>query len=70
MQEANRLGKDLDYAHIHASSPPHKVKNFLELSKARNEAYGIKGVIVKRQATKGSDDVIRIYSPYEKRKNI
>ena len=72
MQESKSKGKDLDYAFVTKSSPPQKVKNFLELSKTRNEAYGIQGVIVERQAKQGSDPVIRMYShkSYEKRKNI
>lgn len=72
MQEAKKNGKDLNYAYINKASPPQRVKHFLELSKARNEVYGIKGVIVERQAKQGSDQIIRMYSDktYEKRKNI
>jgi hypothetical protein len=72
MEEAKKQGKELNYAFIKESSPPQRVKHFLELSKTRNEAYGVQGVIVERQAKKGTDPVIRIYShkSYEKRKNI
>ncbi len=72
MQEARKNGKDLNYAFINKASPPQRVKHFLELSKVRNEAYGIQGVIVERQAKQGSDQIIRMYSDssYEKRKNI
>lgn len=72
MQESKSKGKDLDYAFVTKSSPPQKVKNFLEISKTRNEAYGIQGVIVERQAKQGSDPVIRMYShkSYEKRTDI
>ena len=72
MEEAKRQGKDLNYAFINKASPPQRVKRFLELSKTRNEAYGVHGVIVERQAKNGTDPVIRIYShkSYEKRKNI
>lgn len=72
MEEAKRQGKELNYAFINKASPPQKVKHFLELSKVRNEAYGVQGVIVERQAKNGTDPIIRIYShkSYEKRKNI
>jgi len=72
MEEAKRQGKELNYAFINKASPPQRVKHFLELSKNRNEAYGVQGVIVERQAKNGTDPVIRIYShkSYEKRKNI
>ncbi len=72
MQEAKKKGKDLNYAYINKASPPQRVKHFLELSKSRNEVYGIQGVIVERQAKQGSDQIIRMYSDktYEKRKNI
>jgi hypothetical protein len=72
MQEAKKHGKELNYAYINKASPPQRVKHFLELSKVRNEAYGIQGVIVERQAKQGSDQIIRMYSDktYEKRKNI
>ncbi len=72
MQEAKSKGKGIDYAFVNKTSPPQKIKHFLELSKSRNEAYGIQGVIVERQAKQGSDPVIRMYShkSYEKRKNI
>lgn len=69
MEESKKQGKDLNYAFINPSSPPKRVQNFLEMSKSRNEAYGITGVIVERQAKNGSDQVIRLYShkTYEKR---
>ncbi len=69
MQEAKRQGRPLNYAHITPTSPPERVKHFLELSRKRNEAYGIKGVIVQRQAQEGDDPVVRLYShkSYEKR---
>jgi hypothetical protein len=72
MEESKRQGKEINYAFINQASPPHRVKNFLEISKSRNKAYGISGVIVERQAKKGTDPIIRIYSHknYEKRKNI
>lgn len=72
MQKAQKEGKEIDFAYVNKSSPPHKIKNFLELSQSRNEAYGIKGVIAERQAKNGSDSIIRMYSHknYEKRKNI
>lgn len=72
MQESKNKGKSIDYAFVKESSPPQKVKHFLEVSKSRNEAMGIQGVIVERQAKQGSDPVIRMYSHknYEKRKDI
>lgn len=72
MQEAKSKGKEIDYAFINQTAPPKKIHNFLEISKARNEAYGIKGVIVERQAKQGSDSVIRMVShkSYEKRTDI
>ncbi len=72
MEEAKMQGKELNYAFINQVSPPQRVKHFLELSRTRNEAYGVQGVIIERQAKKGTDPVIRIYShkSYEKRKNI
>ncbi len=72
IQQSRKLGKDIHYAHINESSPPDKVSRFLEVSKSRNQAYGIKGVIVKRQGNQTSDQIIRMYShkDYEKRKNI
>lgn len=66
MQESKQRGKPINFAHIEKTSPPQKVKNFLDVSKVRNEAYGIQGVIVERQATKGSQPVIRMYSPSDK----
>jgi hypothetical protein len=68
MQEAKRKGKDINYAYINESSPPQKVHQFLEMSKARNEAYGIKGVVVRRQGKDSSDHIIRLYSPNTKNK--
>jgi len=72
MQESKKQGKEIDYAYVNESSPPHKVRHFLDLSATRNQTFGVKGVIVERQAKKGSDSVIRLYSQktYEKRKNI
>lgn len=72
MQEAKKQGKEIDYAYINKSSPSHKVKNFLELSQTRNEAYGIQGVIAERPNKNGKDSLIRMYSHknYEKRKDI
>jgi len=72
MEESKKQGKDIDYAFVKQSSPPRKIKHFLELSKERNKAYGIEGVIVQRQARQGTEPVIRMYSDktYEKRKNI
>ncbi len=72
MQESKKQGFDIGYAYINASSPPEKVKHFLEVSRPRNEAYGIRGVIVKRQGINSSDHIIRMYShkSYEKHKNI
>jgi phosphatidate phosphatase PAH1 len=72
MQEAKKLKKPINYAYVDKASPPQKVRNFLEMSKKRNEAYGIEGVIVERQAQKGSGSVVRIYKhkSYEKRTDI
>lgn len=72
MEESKRKGKELNYAFITQSSPPKKVKNFLEIAQKRNDAIGVSGVIVERQAKNGTDPVIRMYSHknYEKRKNI
>jgi len=72
MQEAKKQGKEIDYAYIKESSPVHKVRQFLELSENRNQAFGVKGVIVERHAKKGTDPVIRLYTKksYEKHKNI
>lgn len=69
MEESKKQGKELNYAFINQASPPQRVKNFLEIAKSRNEAYGISGVIVERQARKGTDQIIRMYShkDYEKR---
>lgn len=69
MQEAKRKGKDIDYAYVNESSPPQKVKQFLEMSKSRNEAYGIKGVVVRRQGKDSSDHIIRLYSENTKSKS-
>lgn len=63
MQEAKKAGYDIGYAHINESAPPIKIKHFLELSRGRNEAYGIQGVIVKRQGKNTSDQIIRMYAP-------
>lgn len=63
MQEAKRAGHDLGYAFINESAPPVKVKHFLDVAKARNDAYGIRGVIVKRQGKETSDQIIRMYTP-------
>lgn len=72
MQESKRRGFDIGHAYINESSPPEKIKHFLEVSRPRNEAYGIQGVIVKRQGAQTSDHIIRMYSTksYEKHKNI
>ncbi len=72
MQESKKRGKEINYAYVNESSPPHKVKQFLEVSEKRNNAFGIKGVIVERQGTQTSDHIIRMYSNknYEKRQNI
>jgi len=72
MQESKRRGFDIGHAYINESSPPEKIKHFLEVSRPRNEAYGIDGVIVKRQGEQTSDHIIRMYShkSYEKHKNI
>ncbi len=72
MQEAKKQGKAMNYGFVNESSPPDKIKHFLELSKKRNEAYGVQGVIVQRQARKGSEPIVRMYShkSYEKRKDI
>jgi len=72
MQESKRQGFDIGHAYINESSPPEKVKHFLELARPRNEAFGIQGVIIKRQGTNTSDHIIRMYShkSYEKHKNI
>ena len=69
MQEAKKQGKELNYAYVTETSPPKRIKQFLDVSQSRNDVYGIKGVIVNRQATQGSDSIIRMYSnkPYEKR---
>jgi hypothetical protein len=70
MQEARKRGKELHYAHITSYSHPERVHNFLDVSRSRNEALGVKGVIVKRQGKKTSDNIIRLYTPYENRQNI
>lgn len=72
MQESKRQGFNIGHAYINESSPPEKIKHFLEVSRPRNEAYGISGVIVKRQGEQTSDHIIRMYShkSYEKHKNI
>ena len=63
MQVAKKTGHDLGYAFINESAPPVKVKHFLDVAKARNDAYGIRGVIVKRQGKDTSDQIIRMYAP-------
>jgi hypothetical protein len=68
MQEAKRKGKEINYAYVNESSPPQKVQQFFEMSKSRNEAYGIKGVVVRRQGKDSSDHIIRLYSPSTKNK--
>ncbi len=68
MQEAKRQGKDIDYAYVTQSSPPQKVKQFLAMSGKRNDAYGIKGVVVSRQGKDSSDHIIRLYSPGQGKK--
>jgi len=72
MQESKRQGFDIGHAYINESSPPEKVTHFLELARPRNEAFGIQGVIIKRQGINTSDHIIRMYShkSYEKHKNI
>lgn len=62
MQEAKRQGKEINYGYVNQSSPPQKVKQFLDLSDKRNAAYGIDGVIVRRQGKDSSDHIIRLYS--------
>lgn len=66
MQESKKKGKDINFAYVNKASPPQKVKNFLDVSRVRNQAIGIQGVIVERQAIKGSDPIIRMYSQDEK----
>jgi hypothetical protein len=68
MNEAKRQGKEINYGFVNESSPPHKVQQFLEMSHARNEAYGIKGVVVRRQGKDSSDHIIRLYSKESKNK--
>lgn len=63
MQVSKKAGHDLGYAFINDSAPPTKVKHFLDAAKARNDAYGIRGVIVKRQGKDTSDQIIRMYTP-------
>ena len=63
MQVSKKAGNDLGYAFINESAPPLKVKHFLDAAKARNDAYGIRGVIVKRQGKDTSDQIIRMYTP-------
>jgi len=72
MQESKKQGFDIGHAYIDESSPPARVQNFLEVARSRNEAFGIHGVIVKRQGKNTSDTIIRMYShkSYEKHKNI
>lgn len=72
MQESQKRGKEINYAYINESSPPQRVKHFLEVSEKRNNAFGIQGVIVQRHGAKSSDPIIRMYSykNHEKRTNI
>lgn len=72
MQESRKRGFGIGHAYITESSPPEKVNHFLKISRPRNEAYGIQGVIVKRQGANTPDHIIRMYShkSYEKHKNI
>ncbi len=72
MQESKKRGKEINYAYVNKSSPPPKVKHFLEISQERNSALGIQGVIVERQGTQTSDHIVRMYSynNHEKRQNI
>lgn len=72
MQESQKKGKSLTYAYVNESSPPQRIKHFLEVSQKRNNAFGIKGVIVDRQGVESSDNIIRMYTHknYEKRQNI
>jgi hypothetical protein len=62
MQESQKAGHDIGYAFINDSAPQVKVKHFLDVAKARNDAYGIRGVIVKRQGKNTSDQIIRMYT--------
>lgn len=62
MQESQKAGHDISYAFINESAPPIKVKHFLDVARARNDAYGIRGVIVKRQGKNTSDQIIRMYT--------
>lgn len=68
MQESQRLGRKVGYAYLTRSSPPQKVKNFLQIAQPRNKSLGIEGVIIERQATNGTYSIIRLYShsDYEK----
>ncbi len=72
MQESRKRGKNMNYAYINELSPPQRIKQFLEVSKERNETYGIQGVIVQRQGNQTSDHIIRMYSykTNEKRTNL
>lgn len=72
MQESKKLGKEIDFAYINKNSKPEKIKNFLELSHTRNEAYGVKGVIAEKFNNNGKDKIVRMYSHknYEKCKDI
>ncbi len=62
MKESQKQGKNLNYAYITEASTPERVKHFLDMSASRNQTYGIKGVIVQRQAKKGEGQIVRIYS--------
>lgn len=72
LKESQKRGKGINYAYVNESSPPQKIKHFLEVSQRRNNAFGIQGVIVERQGTQTSDHIIRMYSykNHEKRTNI
>ena len=72
MQESQKQGKAISYAYVTKSSPPEKVRNFLDVSQKRNSALGIKGVIIERHGKETADSIIRMYSynKNEKRKNI
>jgi len=62
MQESKKRGKGIGFAYIDESSPPQTVKNFMKVSKKRNDAFGIKGVIIDRQGSQTSDHIVRMYS--------
>ncbi len=72
MDQSIKQGKELHFAYIESQSHPERVKNFLDVSQQRNKAFGVQGVIVKRQGTKTTDQIIRLYTqkPNEKRTNL